>query len=265
MGVPTVALWGPSDARVWGPLGAESEVAISVEGLDCYPCGTTGCEDPVCLRNLDVEAVLGTIARRWGGVPAARPLPRAVELGAGERPVAGALHVDMRPLPGVDVVADVRRLPFRTGAVGHLHAAHLIEHFPRRDLPGVTAEWRRAVAPGGALSVITPNLGYVVEEYRTGRMTHEEASTRIFGGQDYAGNFHYHVFDAPALAETLRAAGFGRVYDTTSRHESRAHPMSLYAVALAPGAEVPVEAAARGDAWSPARLTGIAPERKAAA
>lgn len=61
--VPTVALFGPTAASRWGPVGAEHR-AITL-GLDCAPCSNTGgktCPEPsrnhACMRDLPVEEVL---------------------------------------------------------------------------------------------------------------------------------------------------------------------------------------------------------------
>ncbi len=62
--VPTVALFGPTAASRWGPVGAEHR-AITL-GLDCAPCSNTGgqaCPQPernhACMQELPVEEVLG--------------------------------------------------------------------------------------------------------------------------------------------------------------------------------------------------------------
>ena len=52
-----------------------------------------------------------------------------MNLGSGNEPLPGYLNVDQRTCPGVDLVADVRRLPFADGAVDELMASSLLEHF----------------------------------------------------------------------------------------------------------------------------------------
>ncbi len=43
------------------------------------------------------------------------PAPVALNLGCGRAIVNDYVNADVRPLPGVNVVCDVRRLPFATG------------------------------------------------------------------------------------------------------------------------------------------------------
>jgi ADP-heptose:LPS heptosyltransferase len=83
-GVPTVALFGPTDPRKWTPLGA---TPVFLEHLPCRPCYYLGsmppCSHLSCLRKLETgvvaEAVRGVLARRSpSGSPADAPEdPRA--------------------------------------------------------------------------------------------------------------------------------------------------------------------------------------------
>ena len=52
-----------------------------------------------------------------------------VDLGCGARKRPGAIGLDLAPIPGVDVLADVMRgLPLRDGCVDEIHASHIVEH-----------------------------------------------------------------------------------------------------------------------------------------
>lgn len=231
LGCRTLVLWGASDPKEWSPVGPEVEIAKNVEGLACYPCSPSGCEDPVCMSRLTVEDVLEAIERRWPGLPQRqRPGHRALELASGSRPQPGYLHLDGRPCLDVEVVGDVARPPLARSAFRQLHAQHIIEHFPRADLAGIVRRWVELLEPGGALTVVTPNLAYIAEGYLTGSLDVAEATGRLYGDQDYPGNFHHHMFDRASLLACLRDAGCDPVYDVTARHEKRAVPMSLYAV-----------------------------------
>ena len=58
LGVPGVSLFGPTDLRVWGPVGMR-EVNL---GLDCSPCTTTcadlDCPERRCMRDIPAERVM---------------------------------------------------------------------------------------------------------------------------------------------------------------------------------------------------------------
>lgn len=59
VGVPTVALFGPSDPEIWGPRG--KKVAIVRKELDCSPCSREElerCAYQRCLELIEVEEVI---------------------------------------------------------------------------------------------------------------------------------------------------------------------------------------------------------------
>jgi len=60
MGTPTVALFGPSGDKEWGPWNVASRIVTSIHH-PCRPCGRDGCEGSKiseCLTELPVDAVL---------------------------------------------------------------------------------------------------------------------------------------------------------------------------------------------------------------
>lgn len=71
LGLPTVTVFGPSDARRWAPSGP---AAVALQpGLDCRGCfeiTPENCQDPICLKGTRPEAVLKaflTLYRRGFG------------------------------------------------------------------------------------------------------------------------------------------------------------------------------------------------------
>ena len=62
LGVPTVALFGPSGDREWGPWAVAHRVVTTAHS--CRPCGLAGCGDggiSDCLVSLDVQPVYGAV------------------------------------------------------------------------------------------------------------------------------------------------------------------------------------------------------------
>jgi predicted SAM-dependent methyltransferase len=140
-----------------------------------------------------------------------------INLGSGERPLEGWVNVDALPdAPGVDVVADiVEPLPFDSASADALYASHLLEHVSTDDVPGVLAEWRRVLRPGGVLMIAVPDLEVIARMIveRPGWFTppHTPWIGAIYGGQKDAWDFHKTGFTAPWLAYCLDQAGFGDV------------------------------------------------------
>jgi heptosyltransferase-3 len=64
MGTPTVAIFGPSGDREWGPWQVASRIVVSADH-PCRPCGRDGCEGSkisACLTELPVERVWAACA-----------------------------------------------------------------------------------------------------------------------------------------------------------------------------------------------------------
>jgi SAM-dependent methyltransferase len=74
----------------------------------------------------------------------------------------------------VDVFGDGRQLPFADGSLGHVIAAHVLEHQP--DVLTTLGEWRRVLRAGGALVLILPHLDRTFDRDRTASdLVHHEA------------------------------------------------------------------------------------------
>ncbi len=85
--------------------------------------------------------------------------PLRLNLGSGNEPLADHLNVDLRRVPGVQVVADVLALPFPDDSAALVRASSLLEHFA--DPYSVLDEVHRVLAPGGRFVMRVPALGSV--------------------------------------------------------------------------------------------------------
>jgi SAM-dependent methyltransferase len=89
--------------------------------------------------------------------PSAGTRPRAaprLNLGSGNEPLAGFVNVDRRAVPGVQVIADVTRLPFADGGAAEVVASSLLEHFA--DPYSVLSEVHRVLSPDGRFVMRVP-------------------------------------------------------------------------------------------------------------
>jgi SAM-dependent methyltransferase len=80
---------------------------------------------------------------------------RTLNLGSGNEPRAGAVNVDLRRAPGVNVVADAHRLPFPDGVFLEIHASSLLEHFS--DPYAVLDEIHRVSRATGRVEIRVPS------------------------------------------------------------------------------------------------------------
>lgn len=132
-----------------------------------------------------------------------------LNLGCGHIALADYINVDVRDLPGVDVVADVGELPVEEGSVDEIFSAHLVEHFPletmrRRLLP----YWRSRLRPGGMFKAVTPDAAAMVQATAAGTMPFDDFREAAYGAQDYDGDYHFNLFTPDSLHTLLEEAGF---------------------------------------------------------
>ena len=66
VGVPVVALFGPTDERKWGPRG-EGHVVIT-KRLSCYPCKPHKCPDNDCMKKITVEEALEAVENKVSAI-----------------------------------------------------------------------------------------------------------------------------------------------------------------------------------------------------
>ena len=164
--------------------------------------------------------------------------PIRINLGCGHIPRDGYVNVDGRPLPGVDVVADVRRLPFEADQLDEIFSAHLLEHFPLEELTrALLPYWFSLLRPGGRFVAIVPDADTMVREYAAGRYGFDDLRLVTFGEQEYDGDFHFNMFSHQSLAELLRSVGFADVrMAETGRRNGACYEMEVVACKPEPAA-----------------------------
>ena len=80
-----------------------------------------------------------------------------LDLGCGANKAQGAVGADLKPLPGVDVVLDLKKpLPFANGSFRAARLSHIVEHVP--DLVAFMGEVHRVLIPGGRVHIVTPHF-----------------------------------------------------------------------------------------------------------
>lgn len=130
-----------------------------------------------------------------------------LNLGAGAKPLSGYTNVDLRPLPGIDLVADLRQpLPVDPGTVEEIYAKHIIEHFTPAEWVAVLADWLRVLAPGGRLVIECPDLRRCCEKFIYSPDDEKPWwHLTIYGDPEEGG--HHQGFTIPRLRRELEAAG----------------------------------------------------------
>jgi len=132
-----------------------------------------------------------------------------LDIGCGEGKREGAIGVDLRKTTSVDIVADARHLPFANESFEYVYSSHIIEHFSHREVKCVLAEWTRVLKKGGIFEIRCPDLRaraflfFLNPSWQNVR--------NIYGGQDYAGNYHKCGFSYGLLKSLLESCGIKKV------------------------------------------------------
>lgn len=160
-------------------------------------------------RKQDVQAAVSRIVNHELVQTQEREGNVRLNLGCGHIPLVGYINVDMRDLPGVDVVSLVDRVPFETDSVSEIRSSHLLEHF-RADTveKDLLPYWFGLLKPGGVLRSIVPDGAAMMRAYAAGEMCFEDIREVTYGSQEYEGNLHYNMFSSSTLADLLQQCGF---------------------------------------------------------
>ena len=134
-----------------------------------------------------------------------------LDLGAGEFHKPGYIAVDLRPLPHVKVVCDIRCLPYPDESVDAINAGEVLEHFSRAEIEPLLKEWIRVLKPGGEFTVRVPDFGEACRLYAQGQASCGLVNLWIFGAQSHPLDFHKVGFDLVDLTIYLQRAGFIRI------------------------------------------------------
>lgn len=145
-----------------------------------------------------------------GGRPRGGSRPR-LHIGSGAQHLPGWLNVDIRPLPGVDVVADVTRgLEFHD--VEAVYAEHFLEHLAPDKALDFLCEVHRALAPDGRLRLSTPNLDWVWRShYRMDVTTERKRDMAFMINRAFHGWEHKFLWNREILELTLSTVGYREI------------------------------------------------------
>jgi predicted SAM-dependent methyltransferase len=131
-----------------------------------------------------------------------------LHLGCGTKHLEGYTNIDIRYLPGVDEVNNIRFLRnYKENSVDEIYACHVLEHFGRWEYKDVLKRWFEILKPEGKLRLAIPNFSSICSYYiKTGDL--KPLIGLLYGGQDYDENYHYITFDYPTLSNDLKNIGY---------------------------------------------------------
>lgn len=160
-----------------------------------------------------------------------------INAGCGSDIRPGYLNVDVRRTSPIVYERDLFKTPWpwADGYAEEVMMLDFLEHVPHELTRNVLREARRVLSPGGLLVVQVPDFEVcarvILEDefmcHRCGCTEHDdscawhcvkcgtafwhiqrEAMNRLYGGQDYPGNFHNNAFTEFMLLQELEFCGF---------------------------------------------------------
>lgn len=131
-----------------------------------------------------------------------------LDVGCGEF-VKADIRVDFRKTKCANLIADVRKLPFRAESFDKVISSDVIEHFSHREVQKVLSEWARVLKEGGTLDIACPDLR--ARAFLFFLNPSWKNIENVYGGQDYEGNYHKCGFSYELLKSLLESCGIRKV------------------------------------------------------
>lgn len=169
-----------------------------------------------------------------------------LNLGCGKDLREGYVNVDLHPFHPSIQVMDLSVLPwgFGEGSSEEILMLDFLEHFPHAQTKSILLECFRVLKTGGELIVQVPDADHVCRAFlgigvymcnvcgwkhsgsvakcscgQTIEGLMAAAVARMYGGQDYVGNFHQTMFDWLRLNQLMQSSGFKFIEDLEVDHQ----------------------------------------------
>lgn len=137
-----------------------------------------------------------------------------IELGGADAPTAYHPNLDIRPLPGVDLVIDFEKdaFPFHDNHADRIKMEHLLNHLTYMTAKKVLKECLRIIKPGGMLYIMVSDVEFLCKRILEDGLR-ECWANEIWGtaGNTYDADFHYWGYTAESLKDLLLEIGFAEV------------------------------------------------------
>jgi len=89
------------------------------------------------------------------------PDNKILNIGAGEKPIEGAINIDTLELPGIDKVCDIRYLTFESNEFDEVYAEYVLCQIgDSQDFKKAMNEVWRVLKPGGLFHIKVPDANF---------------------------------------------------------------------------------------------------------
>jgi predicted SAM-dependent methyltransferase len=153
-----------------------------------------------------------------------------LNLGCGSDIKQGFINIDIRELPGVNLVTNIENLDkyYTPESVDEINAYDVLEHFSFNKTVGVLTNWISKLKVGGKIIVRVPDLTKIFSRFLENQLPFFEAQRLLFGGQDYPSNFHCAGFSQEYLEGLLLGCGCREIVQIVRERDS--HNVTLVAI-----------------------------------
>jgi len=133
-----------------------------------------------------------------------------LHIGCGKKKIPDFINIDIMPEANPDKVLDASKpLPWKN-EVDLIYSCHNLEHYKRKDLPGILMNWFDALKEGGVLRLSVPDFEAICKHYLYHKDI-EKLYGLLHGGLRDNFDLHYVSFDFVTLEKLLLDAGFRQV------------------------------------------------------
>lgn len=150
--------------------------------------------------------------------PACSECGQSIYLEVGGGAAADVYHpnIDVRPLPGVDMVVDLNigdPLPFHAEHAERIKSIHMLNHLSAVGAKSLLKECLRVLRHGGSLYIMVTDIQFVAERIVADGL-YDCWSSCIWGtpGDTYAHDFHLWGYSPKSLEALLKDVGFTSVH-----------------------------------------------------
>ena len=150
-----------------------------------------------------------------------------LNIGAGGRKYEGFTNVDIVARQGVDIVAEMSKIPLPDASAEEIMAIHVVEHVHSWEVPIALKEWNRLMKSGGRLILELPDIIKCCKNLLHGVMLggkhpHQLSYWGIYGDDRARDPFMQHKYGwtFKTLKPLVSAAGFENIHEA----ETQFHP-----------------------------------------
>lgn len=162
---------------------------------------------------------------------------KKLNLGSNDYRYPGFLNVDIRDVPGVDIVDDVTKLEkIEDNSVDHIIAEAILEHISPDRTVETLKLWTRKLKSGGVIEVMVPDGELIFDRYVNGDVQGKESPYygnwehlihSMFGNigllREWHGEMaefygHHTLYCKSYLEKEMKEAGLVEIVEQRSRH-----------------------------------------------